>query len=188
MIYISIVIALLSAALFFYHEISIKRMKVEVKKYKFYKLRDEIIWEIVNTKKSKELEEVYAITNFVIANLDKVVKDFDFTFFSGLVSGFIRENIERLTSSDPNCKKIECKILKEKEIKLAKLILREAKYNSIPLRFFMSKIGYFILVKFSIYKEILRIMPSLIAERQRQKCQTIVDSAKYYKHLQLAKA
>ena len=138
-----------------------KKQKKKCNTYPFYKLRGEIVSNIILTGDYDKYKGIYEISNDIISHLKK----FNFRSFTYALDNFLMNFLEKKYKGIDHKKPEMCKYSKQ----LAKLIMVQAKKNSLLLRITLSDLGFYIIIPIITFKVFLRFIdrhPDLL-ERKR---------------------
>ena len=130
------------------------RQRQQTQKYPFYRLRDEIVWQLATEERPSE--DTLMVYNRLTVAIEKL-KVFNFRFYSDTVALVLEDVIEESVKSDWDSTKRRAPApLSPLWAKFIRLILDTARQNSLLLRLAMTRLGYHVLVVANLPRAIMR--------------------------------
>jgi hypothetical protein len=122
-----------------------RKEKETCQKYPFFALRDKIVWELIKSENSTELQDCYRRVNLIAQKLKEL--NFGFLFFMEIMTIVLSRLIENKYREALKKPLVQhCSLeLNKFERELATLIIDAARKNSVLLRFAMTHMGFYFL-------------------------------------------
>lgn len=158
-----------------------KKQRRKIQKYPYFKLRDQIISAIVESKDPSKYDSIYSTVNFTV----NLIKYFNFNFYSAALERYLSTIIKRAAKANFVFNEETLRIYEPSEIsaeakELGELLIKSARENSLLLRLAMTKIGFNILFTSKFIKSIIIF---LINKWNSDKFETQYEVIKGYSYL-----
>ena len=136
-----------------------RRKKRKLQKFPYFKLRDEIVWAIIDSQNCPKYDRIYATVNSTIENL----RILNFSFYSKALERYLNLVFERAVRNNFEFTEDTFKIynpseLTKEEKKLGKLLIDTARENSLWLRLATTKLGFKIFVTSKFIQSLIRFV------------------------------
>lgn len=158
-----------------------KKQKRKIQKYPYFKLRDEIISQIVKTEDFERYEPIYSLVNSTV----NLIKYFNFSFYSDALGRYLNTLVEKVAESnfeytEEALRHLEPRKFSPEAQKLGVLLVKSARQNSWLLWLATTKIGFEFFVTSKLFTTVLRF---IINNWQSNKYQPQYDVVKGYSYL-----